>query len=282
MKLFKTFVKRNALWIGLIFILVLVQDFYLYLMGVVWYDLAYAILLEGFLVLLVGLIGFVSYLARVRKLQYIAMESESENLDIPEAVDAIDEAYQDIIENVNINRKLVLGECRQKEQEMQEYYSMWVHQVKTPISAMHLLMQLKKEDIENQTNMDLPENVVDILEQKDLKELEIISDLDEELFKIEQYVGSVLKFQQIQSTETKNAIQSQIRLVFFLPIVTASIHVKAAFPMIRRLLAMMHLNNVSLFFTCLVATILVFTVIYYIVFKLTSRVYYKIVGNQVR
>lgn len=86
----------------------------------------------------------------------------------------------------------------------------------------------------------------------------------------------------MSNEEVKKSIQSQVRMVFFLPIVTAAIHVTAAFPMIRRLLLMLNLTNVALFITCLIITILIFTAIYYVVFKLTSRAYYKIVGNQVR
>ena len=59
----------------------------------------------------------------------------------------------------------------------------------------------------------------------------------------------------------------------------AAVHVAAAFPMIRRLLAMLSLTNVSLFVTCLLVTILVFTAIYYLVFRITSRAYYKIVSR---
>lgn len=83
----------------------------------------------------------------------------------------------------------------------------------------------------------------------------------------------------MSNAEVKASIQSQIRIVFFLPLVMAAVHVAAAFPMIRRLLAMLSLTNVSLFVTCLLVTILVFTVIYYLVFRITSRAYYKIVSR---
>lgn len=83
----------------------------------------------------------------------------------------------------------------------------------------------------------------------------------------------------MSNAEVKASIQSQIRIVFFLPLVMAAVHVAAAFPMIRRLLAMLNLTNVPLFVTCLVITILVFTAIYYLVFRITSRAYYKIVSR---
>lgn len=96
---------------------------------------------------------------------------------------------------------------------------------------------------------------------------------DKERFAIMQKVG-------MSSKEVKAAIGSQVRIVFFLPLVTAAIHLAAAFPMLNRLLAMMNLYNSSLFVWCLLATLLVFGVIYFIVFKVTSRTYYKIVGEQ--
>lgn len=97
---------------------------------------------------------------------------------------------------------------------------------------------------------------------------------DKERYAIMEKVG-------MSNDEVKRAIRSQILTVFFLPIAVAAIHVIAAFPMIRRMLSMLNLMNVTLFFWCLVGTVLVFGVIYMIVFLLTSRSYYKIVGNQV-
>ena len=85
----------------------------------------------------------------------------------------------------------------------------------------------------------------------------------------------------MSNREVKASIQSQVRIVFFLPLVMAAIHVTAAFPMIRRLLVFLNLSNTGLFVKCLVITLLVFMLIYYLVFRLTSRAYYRIVGNQV-
>lgn len=56
---------------------------------------------------------------------------------------------------------------------MSDYYSMWVHQIKTPIAAMHVLQQTLEEEYQ---------------EQKYIKEIKL------ELFKIEQYVEMVLTY----------------------------------------------------------------------------------------
>ena len=85
----------------------------------------------------------------------------------------------------------------------------------------------------------------------------------------------------MSNDEVKKSITSQVRMVFFLPIMLAACHLAAAFPLLRRLLAMFNLTDVKLIVICMIATLLVFMVIYYIVFKITSRVYYRIVGNQI-
>lgn len=93
---------------------------------------------------------------------------------------------------------------------------------------------------------------------------------DRERYQILEKVG-------MSSREVKDTIKSQIRIVFLLPIFAAAVHVTAAFPMVNRILKMLNLNNEKLFAGCLAATIIVFAVIYYLVFKVTSRAYYKIV-----
>lgn len=93
---------------------------------------------------------------------------------------------------------------------------------------------------------------------------------DRERYQILENVG-------MSSREVKDTIKSQIRIVFVLPIFAAAVHVTAAFPMVNRILKMLNLNNEKLFAGCLAATIIVFAVIYYLVFKVTSRAYYKIV-----
>ena len=98
---------------------------------------------------------------------------------------------------------------------------------------------------------------------------------DKERYRIMEQVG-------MSNTEVKAAIEAQIRMVFFLPIVVATLHVVAAFPMIRRMLSLLDMGSGPLFVRCLIITVLAFAVIYYVVFRVTSKIYYRIVGNQVR
>lgn len=77
--------------------------------------------------------------------------------------------------------------------------------------------------------------------------------------------------------EVKASIRSQILKVFFLPLVTACIHLAAAFPLVNRLLQLFGMVNVGLFALCSLVTVAVFTVIYGLVYMMTARTYYKIV-----
>ncbi|MCI5500435.1 MAG: hypothetical protein MR409_00735, partial [Lachnospiraceae bacterium] len=93
---------------------------------------------------------------------------------------------------------------------------------------------------------------------------------DRENFVILQKVG-------LDSSEVKKIINNQMRMVFFFPIIAAVIHIVAAYNIIKQLLIMLNLQNTILFVECTIGTILVFGLFYLAVYKLTSRVYYRIV-----
>jgi len=94
---------------------------------------------------------------------------------------------------------------------------------------------------------------------------------DRERFEIMQKVG-------MSRDEIKQAIKSQVLAVFFLPLVTAVIHIAFAFKVITKLLEVLNLTNVQLFAACTALTILVFAVFYVIIYGLTARTYYNIVS----
>ena len=93
---------------------------------------------------------------------------------------------------------------------------------------------------------------------------------DKDRFEIMQKVG-------MSRDEVKKIIRSQVLTVFFLPLLTAVIHIAFAFPVITKLLAVLNLTNITLFALCTVGTILIFTLFYGIVYAITAREYYKIV-----
>lgn len=96
---------------------------------------------------------------------------------------------------------------------------------------------------------------------------------DKERFRIMQKVG-------MDRTEVKRAIHSQVITVFFLPLVTAGIHILFAFPIIVRLLNMLSMNNVSLFALCSICCFALFALLYAFVYSFTARAYYQIVSEK--
>ena len=79
--------------------------------------------------------------------------------------------------------------------------------------------------------------------------------------------------------EVNASIQSQILLVFFLPLGAAALHVFMAFPMLSRMLELFNLYDVKLFALCTAGTLAVFCLIYALVFVLTAQTYSRIVGG---
>lgn len=79
--------------------------------------------------------------------------------------------------------------------------------------------------------------------------------------------------------EVMASVNSQILLVFFLPLAAAGGHILAAFPMLCRILELFWLNDVGLFALCTAGSLLAFCGIYALVFALTARTYGRIVGG---
>jgi putative ABC transport system permease protein len=93
---------------------------------------------------------------------------------------------------------------------------------------------------------------------------------DRERFVILQKVGMDEKM-------VKQAINRQIIIVFFLPLITALIHLLAASNIIKSMMTAFYLVDIALILKCIVATSAVFAVVYIVVFKVTAKTYYRIV-----
>ncbi|GAK47137.1 ABC-type antimicrobial peptide transport system, permease component [Secundilactobacillus oryzae JCM 18671] len=75
----------------------------------------------------------------------------------------------------------------------------------------------------------------------------------------------------------KRVIHSQILIVFFFPIAVAAVHLTFAFPFIKSLLLLFGLSNTALIIGTTVASAVGFMIIYFIVYQLTAKVYYRLV-----
>lgn len=104
-------------------------------------------------------------LAEAKKYAGITLEK------VPAAENPVEEKYRELLEEVFRQKCRVESEFDSRYTEMMDYYTMWVHQIKTPIAAMRLLLQAE----------DVPDK----------------GELAEQLFKTEEYVGMVLQYLRI-------------------------------------------------------------------------------------
>lgn len=93
---------------------------------------------------------------------------------------------------------------------------------------------------------------------------------DKKSYKILQEVGMSQK-------QVKKTINSQILLVFFMPIIMSIIHFSVALVMIKQMLLLFGVTNTSLIYNVCASTIAIIIAIYFIIYSITSRTYYKII-----
>lgn len=101
---------------------------------------------------------------------------------LPKPKDVMEEDYQLLIKGLKKYSDEVTGAMEQADRDMEDYYSMWVHQIKTPIAAMRLLLQT---------------------DNPDRKEME------GELFYIEQYVDMALQYIRLNAPSNDFVIKNQ-------------------------------------------------------------------------
>ena len=96
---------------------------------------------------------------------------------------------------------------------------------------------------------------------------------DQSRFDIMQKVGMTKR-------EIRKSINSQLLIVFFLPLVAAGIHLTFAFPFVHKMLLLFNLMNAKLLIATTAITFLIFAAFYMLVYRITSNAYYKIVADK--
>ena len=142
----------------------------------------YAAVLCAAVGLAVGAIDFRAFCRKHALLVHVAREIADTVDSLPQGGNLLERDYQNLICSVHQNRTDLVSKADTAYRDMVDYYTLWAHQIKTPIAAMRLLLQ------EQHT----PEN----------------AEISAELFKIEQYVEMVLAFLRTDSSTTDYVIKS--------------------------------------------------------------------------
>ena len=186
------FIKQNYIWILMIATMSCIHLLYMYLIGARKQDVVYAAVLDAILLLITVLVGFFRYSSKVKALSNALERPVEEQAQLPEATDDVEMLYQRLLENQSIARSESESSAAIRQSQMRDYYSMWVHQIKTPISAMKLLLEVEREELGQLICDD---------EQSQYLLSDNMDSFEDELFRIEEYVGMALQYQRVSSTE---------------------------------------------------------------------------------
>lgn len=144
---------------------------------------------------------FCDYWRRLKILKTLE-DSITFSLDgMPECGEPIEGEYRKLLGILLAEKQQLENESIHRQRDLTEYYTMWVHQIKTPIAALKLLLE-----------EEIPERIAG--EGKEAEELYREKKRNEELqelFSIEQYVGMALQYMRLGS-ETTDFVLKQIRL----------------------------------------------------------------------
>ena len=136
-------------------------------------ELAYAMTLCGAICLLAAAVSLILLYRKLRMLESARRHLPEEPSALPSAVLPVEEGWRALTEAYQAESRELAGRMRQEGRETADYYTLWLHQIKTPLAALNLLAESPGE-IDRQL-------------------------LRQETLKIEQYAAIALDYQRLQS-----------------------------------------------------------------------------------
>ncbi len=139
------------------------------------YAVLYAALLSSLLIIpfaavrIIKSVNAQKQLLKILKSEEIMLESNS----FPETRDPEKQYYTEIIKRLAAEKQALISDLATKLRDTDDYYTLWAHQIKTPIAAMHLLLQSDSGTLSREC--------------------------EAELFKIEQYTEMALGYIRLES-----------------------------------------------------------------------------------
>lgn len=177
MRFILKYLKAHRKSIGLfgIFIILFILVFALYRLPI--QAVGYAFILCFFFGSIIVVPDYISSYRKHIRLQMLTGESFMITENLPQPDSYLEQDYQELIWQMHNLQKQLTGEMTKKHEDLAEYFTIWVHQIKTPIAAMRLLLQDEDATRQNQ-------------------------ELQDELQRIEQYVEMVLTYLRLASDST--------------------------------------------------------------------------------
>lgn len=133
----------------------------------------YAALLSFIALVLLGTIRFWSFYKKHKLLSGLKNAIEVCESSLPEGGGLIESDYKELVVLLSRSTAELACNADMRYRDMCDYYTMWAHQIKTPIAAMRLLLQTEQNEMNDE--------------------------LSDQLFKVEQYVEMVLQYLRSES-----------------------------------------------------------------------------------
>ena len=173
MRLFSAYIKDRKIVIiaFLLFSAIFALSFFLYRLPLE--AVLYPTVLNSILMIVMAAMDFGKVKKKQRELARIKTLAADMLVSLPKVSAVYDADYNEIIGNLQSEVIRIENETAEKYADMMEYYSVWVHQIKTPIASMRLTLQNDDSALSRIIRSDL--------------------------FRIEQYVEMVLAFLRLDS-----------------------------------------------------------------------------------
>ncbi|NLM59110.1 MAG: HAMP domain-containing histidine kinase [Clostridium sp.] len=176
MKTLMVYLKSKGKLLIMLFIFVLIFTAIFSLYNLPLEAVGYASLLCFVVMLIFGVCDYIAFLKKHQSLCELRSNIAVSLDRLPAAMNQIEQDYMDLIQALFEDKKQYTDKSDREKAEMLDYYTLWVHQIKTPIAAMRLIIQSE----ENQQS----------------------HELQYQLFKIEQYVEMVMAYLRLGSSST--------------------------------------------------------------------------------
>lgn len=181
MKFFFSYLKSRRKCVGLFFLFGLIYVGVFALFRIPAAAALYPMGLCAFLGLIAGIWDFCQVLRRQRTLSAIQSMTDAMTITLPEPEGITEEAYQRIIRLLCREQSRCVSDMNAGYQNMIDYYTVWAHQIKTPIASMRLNLQNEDSALARQLSSDLT--------------------------RIEQYVEMVLTFLRLDSDSSDYVVR---------------------------------------------------------------------------
>lgn len=159
-------IKNVVIYGAIVAIFLAIAGLYEY--GEVLRNISYAALLIAFFGAVYGVWNYAGYRKKCILLLEAFHRSGERAAFLPESSSYPERLYRELLGIVEAEARDTISEFDEKKRDTEDYFTMWTHQIKTPIAALRLLLQDEKQSLE-------------------------------ELFKIEQYAEMALHYARLES-----------------------------------------------------------------------------------